>query len=246
MSLTVVWLPLAAAMIIVHFFRILMRHRINHSSISFIKILSLALIIILISFVLNYKERILSFDYHLYSYVLPFIIILSSLLTLATNFKDNELLYLQKVLLGIFFINIVISLSQFFLLLFNFITVDFFYRNIRYTVIGFLMDGRLLIRIPGIFESGATNAFFTASICFSILSHFAFRIKKKKIFKTNVFFRYFCTYFYFKQKVYSFFFNYNIYILYFIEFQSNKKILHLSNYWRSSYRIVTLYIICIL
>ena len=156
-----------------------MRHRINHSSISFIKILSLALIIILISFVLNYKERILSFDYHLYSYVLPFIIILSSLLTLATNFKDNELLYLQKVLLGIFFINIVISLSQFFLLLFNFITVDFFYRNIRYTVIGFLMDGRLLIRIPGIFESGATNAFFTASICFSILSHFAFRIKKK-------------------------------------------------------------------
>ena len=187
MSLTVMWTPLAGTVIIAHFFRLLMRHKLNYSAKSFVKIQLAALIIITISFILNYKEKILPIDYHAYSYIIPFILILLSLLTLSTRFTKKEIYFLQRILIGVFFVNIIVSLSQIFLLVFDFINIEFFYRNIRYTVIGFLLNGKLLIRIPGIFESGATNAFFTASICLMILSHFQFR-KRRSLFLNLMFY----------------------------------------------------------
>lgn len=185
-SITFSFFPLLYAMLIVAFFKefIIKKRRFfaSHIEKRIVMVNLLIIYLLILSFLINSLLNVnrISTDVLLFNLLIPLSIFLIQLYLWTSLDVKHERIVL-RVFTGLFLIDIIVSIGLLLCVyVFKVVSPGAFYANNNYQTILFASEGGSpLLRVPGIFSSGATNASFILVFLSLILSRLFFMKNKR-------------------------------------------------------------------
>lgn len=165
LSLSLIFYPILFIGILIGFvFELLFAKRKrywNEFNLFYLLINIIMLIIIVLTWLLNFYMFHFPLKIKLFNLIIPFSVFIIPLVLLISEARDEDFFNLMKLLKIWFWINLIITIIMFFAVnVLEIIPTESFFFNSRYKISLFMIAGKKLLRDPGIFEAGGTNGSF--------------------------------------------------------------------------------------